>query len=226
MKGAEHQVTRLCCRDGRLDRLQVTHLTHQNDVRIHPQDAPQRLAEAGHVHVHLALGNYGGLVVVIKLNGIFNGDDVGVVALRVDDVNHRGQRGAFAGAGRPGDQAHATRLVQQFLHRRRQADLLECQQGCRYLPQHARKPAPLLEHAHPETRHFTKRKGKIRPTALPHLLDILVGRDGTHQLLGNLIRDNRAIHLLQNPVQADARRHAHPNVKIGCALLYHKVQQV
>ena len=116
MKGAEHQVTRLCCRDGRLDRLQVTHLTHQNDVRIHPQDAPQRLAEAGHVHVHLTLGNHCGLVVVIKLNGIFNGDNMGVIPFHVDDVNHGGQRGAFAGACWAGTQDHATRLVQQLPH--------------------------------------------------------------------------------------------------------------
>ena len=226
MKGAKHKVTRFRSGDGRLDCLQVTHLTHQNDVRVHPQDTAQRLAEAWHVHVHLALGDDGILVVVIKLDGIFNGDNVGVITLDVDDVNHGGQRGALAGAGRPGHQAHAARLVQQFLHRGRQADLLERQQRCRYLPQHRCESSPLLEHTHPKPGHVTKRKGEIRPAPLTHFLNVLVRSDGTHQFLGHLIRESRTIHLLQNTVQADRGRHPHPDVKIGRSLLHHKVQQI
>ena len=89
MKCAKHQVARLCCRNGRLNRLQIPHLTYQNNVWILSQDTPKGFAETGHINVYLALCNNSVLVVVIKLNWIFYGDNMRIVSLHVDDINHR-----------------------------------------------------------------------------------------------------------------------------------------
>ena len=57
--------------------------------------------EAGDIHVDFPLRDDGLLVLVVVFNGVFDGDDMHVVALFVDDVDHRSQRGGLARSGGP-----------------------------------------------------------------------------------------------------------------------------
>ena len=55
VQGAEDDVAGLGRRDRRRDRGQVAHFADQDDVRVHPQGAADRLREVGHVDADLAL---------------------------------------------------------------------------------------------------------------------------------------------------------------------------
>ena len=88
MQCTEHQVTGFCGGHGHLNRLQVTQLTHQNHFRILPESPPERLGKAGHIHVNFTLSGHCFFVRVIKFNRIFNRNEVTVILLPVDDINH------------------------------------------------------------------------------------------------------------------------------------------
>ncbi len=64
------------------------------------------------VGVHFALVDQALLVVVQELDRVFDGDHV-LFALVVDLVEHGGERGGFARAGRAGDEHQTARLVAQ-----------------------------------------------------------------------------------------------------------------
>ena len=95
VQGAESQVTGFGDAQGRFDGFQIAHFADQHHVRIFTQRRAQRSAKRFGVRVHLALVDQAVLVLVHELNRIFDGDDV-LVALGVDLVDHRRQRGRFA----------------------------------------------------------------------------------------------------------------------------------
>src|SRR5712692_9985168 len=99
VQGGHHQVTGLRRGEGGLDRLQVAHFTHQDHVWVLSQRALERLAEGHRVHPDLALVDEGALVANEKLDRVLDGHDV-VGLVRVDVVDHRGERGGLSRAGR------------------------------------------------------------------------------------------------------------------------------
>ena len=92
MQGREHQVTGLGGGDGRLDRFEIPHLTHQDDVGVLTQDVLQGVGERMRVGPDLPLVDHGTLVVVQVLDGVLDRHDVDVL-LAVDHVDQRGQAG-------------------------------------------------------------------------------------------------------------------------------------
>ena len=166
------------------------------------------------------------LVLVVILDRVFDGDDVGLVALLVDDVDHGGQRGGLARAGGPGHQHQAARFVEQFLGRGRQADLLHRQHLVGNLAQDDAEVALLLEHADAEAGHVAEGKAEVGAAALAHVLDVVLGGDAAHQLLGVLRRQRRAFHPVQDAVHADHGRRAHADVQVGGPFRHHQLQQI
>ena len=165
-------------------------------------------------------------MVVIILDRVLDGDDVRLVAFLVDDVNHRGQRGRFAGTGRPGHEHQAARLVQQFLGAGRNADLLKRQQLVGNLPEHQGEIALLLEDADTETRHVAKRKAEVRAAVFARALNVLLGRDAAHQFLGILRFERRTFDAVQDAVHPDGGRRTHADVQVGGAFGHHQLQQI
>ena len=84
----------------------IAHFAHQDHVRRLPQDAAQRVDEVRRIVSDFDLLDDGAAVDVLVFDGIFDGDDVRAAA-RVDQVDHGGERGAFAAAGGAGDQHQA-----------------------------------------------------------------------------------------------------------------------
>ena len=105
---AEDDVAGLGRLDGRVDRLQVAHFADEDDVGVHAQGPADALREVGHVDADLALVDRALLVLVVVLDRVFDRDDVPVVVV-VEEVDHAGQAGRLARAGRPGDQQQAAR---------------------------------------------------------------------------------------------------------------------
>ena len=75
-----------------------------------PQDVFERLLEAVRVSADLTLIHDTALVRMQVLDRVLDRHDV-LVPLLVDLVDHRGERGRLAGAGRPRDENEATRLL-------------------------------------------------------------------------------------------------------------------
>ena len=92
------------------DRLEVAHLADEDHVRVLTQRGLQAEREALRVGAQLALVDDAVLVLVEELDRVLDGHDV-LVALLVDQVEHRGERGGLAGAGRAGDEHEAARLA-------------------------------------------------------------------------------------------------------------------
>jgi len=65
---------------------------------------------------------------VIVLDGIFDGDDVGL-ALFVDPVYHRGEGGGLSRAGGAGDENEATRAGEQVFDHGRKTDVIHLQKA-------------------------------------------------------------------------------------------------
>ena len=122
---AEHHVARFGGGDGRFDRFQVAHFADEDHVGVLPQRAANGLGEARHVDADLALVDRRLLVVVVELDRVFDRDDV-VVDVLVDVVDHAGQRGAFARAGRPGHQKQPAGPHDQLLADRRAGRAAPC----------------------------------------------------------------------------------------------------
>ena len=87
---------------------QVAHFADQHHVGIFAQRRAQRLAEAQGVAMHFALIDQAALAFVHELDRIFDGYNV-VRAVVVAVIDHAGERGRLARAGRPGHQHQAAR---------------------------------------------------------------------------------------------------------------------
>ena len=94
----EHEVTRVRRLERGVERLEVANLADEDDVRILPQHAAQRLREAGGVGADLALVDVAVDVAMEELDRILDRDDVRVAVL-VDVLDHRRERRRLARAG-------------------------------------------------------------------------------------------------------------------------------
>ena len=76
----------------RFDRFEVAHFADEHHVRILAQRSAQRFGKPVRVGVDFALVDEAALVIVKKLDRVFDGQDV-FVAVAIDLVDHRGERG-------------------------------------------------------------------------------------------------------------------------------------
>src|SRR5579863_3045376 len=102
------------------DGLAVPHLAHENYLGSLPHGRTQGMGEAGRIAMEFALVNGRALVIVQKLDRVFDGDDV-VVLLPVDAVEQDRKSGGFAGTGWSGDQDDAIAQAAYFGQMLRQA---------------------------------------------------------------------------------------------------------
>ena len=132
MQGGEDQVAGLGGGEGRLDGVQVPHLTDEDHIRVFPKDGAQAVGIAMGIGADLALVDDAFIRVVHIFDGVFQGNDVGVPCM-VDAVQDGGQSCGFAGTGLAGDQHNAGPIVRKGGHHRGQIQLLQlgnslCQQ--------------------------------------------------------------------------------------------------
>src|SRR5262249_40036433 len=109
---------------GNLGRLQVANLTDQDDIRVLPQDRPQRGCKGQlNISIDRALAD----AIDFVLDGVFRRDDF--VLNGVQLAEGRVERCRLARTSRPGDQDDAVGLVNQLAeagqHGRLQTDLFQ-----------------------------------------------------------------------------------------------------
>ncbi len=224
MERAEHEVAGFRRGDRRADRLQVAHFADEYDVRILAQGAADGFSEARHVVADFALGDERLGRGVVEFDRVLDRYDVHRTFL-VDDVDHRGECGRLARPGRTRHENEPARLVEEFLHDRRQAELFHRQQLGRNLPQDHAVAVALLEDGYAEARPVGVRQGEVRAAVVFHFGHLaFVGRlaaEAQGVLLGQLFVRDRA----EVAVDAQEGGHVGADVQVARALVDRGLQK-
>ena len=114
----EHEVAGLRRGQRGRDRLEVAHLTDEDDVGVLAQHVLQRVGERVRVLPHLALVDERALVRVQELDRVLDRHDVHAPCSRFTMSIERRERRRLARTGRAGDEHEAARQVGELLHRR------------------------------------------------------------------------------------------------------------
>ena len=109
-----------------LDRFQIAHFADENDVRIFAQRAAQGGGERARVHADFAMLHQAILAAMHELDRILDRDDV-IVPVQIGVIDHRRERGRFAGTGRAGDEHEALFQHRKPLQHCREARVLDRQ---------------------------------------------------------------------------------------------------
>ncbi len=109
----------------RLNRFDVAHLTDQHDIGVFPKRHPNGRLERTRVGADLAVSDKALVVVVDKLHGILDGQNVPRLP-SVDALQHGGKRGRFARATGSGNQNQTVRALTQLFRCSRDAHLAQC----------------------------------------------------------------------------------------------------
>ena len=161
MQGAKDQVPGFGCAHGELNGCQVAHFTDEYDIRIFPQRRPQSRSETFSVLADLALIHQRHLVLMDKLQRILKGQDM-LLAGRVDQVDHAGQRRGFSGTGRPGYQNHPLFEVGHAPHAFGKPQLVSRKNFGGYDTENGGNPAILHHYIAAEARQTGHLIGKIQ----------------------------------------------------------------
>ena len=100
---AEHEVTGFRCGDGRLESLEVAHLTDQDNIGVLAHHGLECCGEVFGVNGDFALVDDGLFVLMYEFDRVFNGDDM-TLSLFIDGIDNGGERGGLSTAGRSGDE--------------------------------------------------------------------------------------------------------------------------
>src|SRR6267142_2769962 len=123
MQGGKDEVAGFGGEEGRGNGFKVAHFADQNHVRVLTKSGAQRGGEVRGVHFHFALIDEALLVAVQELDGVFDGDQV-IGAIRVNAINHRGERSGLTGTGGSRDEHQTALLFANFCNDRREVQFV------------------------------------------------------------------------------------------------------
>ena len=224
MQGAEHQMSGFRRGDGRLNGFQVAHFAHQNDVRVLTQGTAQGFRECRDVRPDLPLDHNALVVLVIKLDGVLDRDDVAGPFL-IDDIDQTGQRGGLTGTRRAGHQDQSPGPIEQVLDGGRESDLFESEKLVRDLAEDRAQDSLLTEGADTETGLIFEGDTEVRSSVILDLLKLLRRSDRLDQPFRVFRGQIRKIQRRHLAVQTNDRRRAHLQVKVADALVHHELQE-
>ena len=221
----EHEVAGLGRGERGLHRLDVAHLTDEDDVGVLAQHPLQRGVEVGGVGADLALVDDRALVGVQDLDRVLDRDDVPVVVV-VDEVDHRAERRRLARTGRSGDEDEAALVIGELADDGRQPERLERRDVALHAAQHETDRAALAHDVHTETAEARHRVGEVGLGAPDELLGALLRHDRERDPLGLDRRHRGEVGPLEAAVDADERRRADLDVHVRGAPLHGVAQQL
>ena len=225
MEGGEGEVAGLGDGESGGDRLQIAHLTDENDVGIFAERVLEGGRERVGVSADLALVDDAALVAMDELDRIFDGDDV-PLPLAVDLVDHRGEGRRFSRAGGTGDENEAARLLGHLGDGTGESELIEGLDRERNLPDDHRHAAALLEAVAAKAGQVLNAEGEIELVLGLEPLLLVLGEDRVRQLEGVLGRH----HVFEGgvgdlTVHPQLRPLAGDDVEIGSVLGDHLLEE-
>ena len=226
MKSAQYKVSGFCRSYRRGYRLQVAHLADENHIRVMAKRMLQRIRKRAGIVTQVALRYETLLVLMQKLNRVFNSDHVPGLML-VEKVNHCRQGRALPAAGGTGNQNKATRLHYEGLTDFWKAKLLNGRYDERNAPECDTKRATLLHHIHAESGKPRDAIRKVELQLLAETCPLLFGRnlfkDGFNILRAKALRAFRSNQL---PIDAQHRRSGNAKMQVRGTALGHEREQL
>ncbi len=172
---------------GRLERrvegFLVPDFADQDHVGVLPEHVAERGAEREGVAPDFALRDVRHLVPMEELDRVLDGDDVDAT-VAVDVVEHRRERGRFAGAGDARDQHHAARLERHLLEHLGEHQLLDGADLVRDGPEGKGQGPALLIDVGSEPADTRHADGEVGFLLLGEFLDLA----RRHDLLGEVLQ--------------------------------------
>ena len=208
---------------GNADGFVVAQLTDEHDVRILAQARLQRGRESLGVHADLALADQALLAPVHELDRVFDREDVTLHA-RIDVVDHRRERRRFPRAGLAGDEDESVVRAAERVDGRRQVELFQRQRFRRDRAHHRAHAVQLPHDVHAETAVFPHVVGEVGAVVILESLHRGLRHDLVQRLLNEILFESVGSQRLQVAVEADARRIAREEVKVGTLLLEDHLQ--
>ncbi len=150
MEGGNHQMTGFCSSHGCPDGLVIPEFSQEDDIRGLPKSRPESRSIILRIGQDLPLGHDAFLMTVEILDGILQGDDMGVPAF-IDPVDDAGQSGAFSTACRPSDQSQPAFQARYSQHLLGNADSFRIRQFKMNHPDNGSDGTPLFKDTGPET---------------------------------------------------------------------------
>ena len=214
---------RRCQRRG--NRLQVTHLSHQDHIGVFPESRPQCLGVVLGITADLPLVDDGLLVSVQILDGIFQRDDV-IRIIPVDDVHQGSQRGRLAASGGPGHENQPPPLLRQPLYLGRNVQAVRVRDRKRQTAHGRRVRSPLPENVHTKPTDARNGVGQVCLSGLSQLLPVCLVQNAKEQIAQlpghqRFLR-RRGKHTV-NPVIGRA---SHTEMNVGSACGYRLFQNI
>ncbi len=163
-------------------RLLVAHLAHEDDVGVLPHRRAQRGGEVFGVDAHLALVDHAQLVEVQHLDRVLDRHDVHF-AMVVDVVDHAGQGGRLADAGRAGDEHETARFEREGAEDCRQAKVFERDRADAHLSENQSCRTSGPERVDAEATHAGQGEGEVGLVCAREQFDQVRAHDlGDHAL--------------------------------------------
>jgi hypothetical protein len=202
MERGEDQVAGVRGLERGIQGLEVANLTDEDDVRVLPQHAAQRLAERRRVRADFTLVDVAVDVAMEEFDGILDRDHVRLVML-VDVLDHRGQRRRLPRPRDARDENQTARLQRHLFEHLGQQQLFERARLIRNRAhREAQRPALLIQvDAKPADAGHAD--GEVAFLFFRVLLDLL----GVHELLGEPLQvfrlERGELQRMQVAVEAD-----------------------
>ena len=219
MQGGEYQVAGFGGGERQADGFRVTHLAHQDDIRVFTQCGAQGVGEAVGVLVQFALVYQALLTFVHKLDRVFDGEDV-VMMVFVDVVDHCRQGGGFTGTGRAGYQHQAARLVGNFLEHFGRVQLFQREHFAGNGTEYGGRAAFGVECVHTETGDVGQLEGKVGFQPLLVVFTLVVVHDGSDHVAHFFGAHFRQVDAAHVAVHADHGWQAGGEVQVGCFVFH------
>ena len=225
MQGSQGEMPGLRNAQGRLHGLQVAQLSDEHHVRVLAQGGPQGRRKGPGIGVNLPLVDQAVPVVVQELDGIFNGQDMGL-PIAVDPVDHGGQGGGLAAAGGARHQDESPGLPAECPEYRRQIEGVKALDPEGNGPKNGTHGPPLVEAVATKPGQPSDSKGEVKFQVVLQMLLLIGGQYAVNQPPGILGRQER--NFSQGPELS-----VHPNpgmssggeVEIGCSHFSHCLEQ-
>ena len=172
----------------------------------------------------LAVVNQRLLAFVDELDGVFDRDDV-ILPVQVSVVDQRGERGRFAGTGRPGDEDQPFLEQRKTLQHRRQTEVVAGEHLARDEPEHGGDAVLLVEEVGPVAGHAGDLVAEIHVARFLEDLDLHFRRDFVDHRLEFVVGQRGVIHADEVAVDAQHRRVARGKMEVRGFLLGHQFEE-
>ena len=203
-------------RDRNTDRLKVTHLTHQNHIRILTKRRPQGIGITLGVQPDLSLIDHSHLVLMQILDRILQRDDMGVSVI-VYLIYDGCQRGGLTASGRTRHKDQPSLTLIQINDRFRHTQNLRGRNLCTHKTQRQCGGASLFVRIDTISSQFRNGEGHVILSVFLKLFPLHVTHDRISDSQCILRRQLRIIHCDQISIDPHLRRNSYSDMYVRCA---------